>query len=119
MENTAKINVREICGAAPLTGTNGIKVHKLILSFWGTSRTVEVDFAKVLPSPTFLEEAVGQLIGQFTKAEIVAKLKLTGLSALDRKTLNGIVVNRYHALANAEKAKNRPPTILTLKPKTR
>lgn len=108
MENTAKISVLEICGAAPLTGTSGIKVHKLILGLWGTSKSVEVDFTKVLPSPTFLEQAIGELIGQFTKAEIVAKLRLTGLSALDRKTLNGIVVNRYHALANTEKAKNRP-----------
>lgn len=104
----AKISVHEICGAAPLTGTNGIKVHRLILSLWETSKTVEVDFTKVLPSPTFLEQAIGELIGRFTKTGIVSKLKLTGLSALDRKTLNGIVVNRYHALANAEKAKNRP-----------
>ena len=111
----AKISVHEVCGAAPLTGTNGIKVHKLILSLWTASKTVEVDFAGVLSSPTFLEEAVGQLIGQVTKAEIVAKLKLTGLSAADKKILNGIVVNRYHALANAEKARNRPPTILKLK----
>lgn len=115
----AKISVREVCGEAPLTGTNGIKVHKLILENWLTSKTVEVDFARVLPSPTFLDEAIGRLIGQFTKAAIVEKLKITGLSPADKKILNGIVVNRYHALANAEKYKNRPPTILTLKPKPR
>jgi hypothetical protein len=114
-ETAAKISVYEICGTTPLTGTNGIKVHKLIVSLWAAAKTVEVDFAKVLPSPTFLEEAVGQLIGQFPKAEIIAKLKVTGLSAADKKILNGIVVNRYHALVNAEKAKNRPPTILKLK----
>ncbi len=116
---TTRISVQEVCGADRLTGTNGIRVHKLILSLWGTSKTVEVDFAKVLPSPTFLEEAIGELTGQFTKAEIVSKLRLTGLSAADKKILNGIVVNRYHALANAEKAKNRPATILTLRPKPR
>lgn len=116
---TAKISVREVCGGAPLTGTNGIKVHKLIVESWLASKTVEVDFAKVLPTPTFLDEAIGRLIGQFTKAAIVEKLKITGLSPADKKILNGIVVNRYHALANAEKYKNRPATILTLKPKPR
>jgi len=116
-ETAAKISIREVCGAAPLTGTNGIKIHKLILSRWELSKTVEVDFASVSPSPTFLDQAIGQLTAQFKKAEIVAKLKLTGLTAADKAVLNGIVVNRYHALANAEKAKNRPPTILTLKPK--
>lgn len=118
-DTAAKISVREVCGAAPLTGTNGIKVHKLILGLWAAAKTVEVDFKDVLPTPTFLAEAIGRLIGQFPKAEIVSKLKVTGLSAADKVLLNGIVVNRYHALANAEKAKRRPPTILTLKPKTR
>ncbi|MDD5208213.1 MAG: DUF4325 domain-containing protein [Elusimicrobiales bacterium] len=118
-DTAAKISVLGICGTDPLTGTNGIKVHKLILEQWGGSKTVEVDFAKVLPSPTFLEQAVGELIGKFQKAEIIAKLKVTGLSAADKVILNSIVVNRYHALANAEKYKNRPPTILTLKPKNR
>jgi|GEM_PF-362048 len=116
---SAKISVHEVCGDAPLTGTSGIKVHKLILERWLASKTVEVDFAKVLPSPTFLEEAIGRLIGQFTKAAIVEKLKLTGLSPADKTILNGIVVNRYHALANAEKYKDRPKPVLILrKPKT-
>lgn len=118
-QGAAKISVREICGTDPLTGTNGIKVLKLILEQWGVSKTVEVNFSKVLPSPTFLEQAVGELIGKFPKAEIIAKLKVTGLSPADKVILNGIVVNRYHALVNAEKYKNRPPTILTLKPKPR
>lgn len=116
----AKISVREVCGAAPLTGTNGIKVHKLILGHWETSGTVEVNFAKVLPSHTFLEQAVGELIGKFPKAEIVSKLKLTGLSPADKVLLNGIVVNRYHALVNAEKARNRPqPTLILRKPENK
>lgn len=119
MQGAAKISVSEICGTDPLTGTNGIKVHKLILEQWGASKTVEVNFSKVLPSPTFLEQAVGELIGKFPKAEIISKLKVTGLSPADKAILNGIVVNRYHALVNAEKYKNRPPTILTLKPKPR
>lgn len=116
-ETAAKISIHEVCGAAPLTGTNGIRIFKLILSRWELSKTVEVDFAGVRPSVTFLDQAIGQLTAQFKKAEIVAKLKLKGLSAADKAILNGIVVNRYHALANAEKAKDRPPTILTLKPK--
>lgn len=103
----AKIAIHGICGCAPLTGTNGIRVHKLILDRWAASKAVEVDFRNVLPSPTFLKEAIGELIGKFTKAEIIAKLKVTGLSAADKVILNGIVVNRYHALANAEKARNR------------
>ncbi len=118
-DTAAKISVLGICGTDPLTGTSGIKVHKLILDHWAAAKTVEVDFLKVLPSPTFLEQAVGELIGKFPKAEIIAKLKVTGLSAADKVILNGIVVNRYHALVNAEKYKNRPPTILTLKPKPR
>lgn len=116
----ARISVHEICGDAPLTGTNGIKVHKLILGHWETSGTVEVNFAKVLPSPTFLEQAVGELIGKFPKAELIAKLKLTGLSPADKVLLNGIVVNRYHALVNAEKARNRPqPTLILRKPENK
>ena len=118
-ESAAKISVHEICGGAPLTGTSGIKVHKLILDRWALSKTVEVDFKNALPSPTFLKEAIGELIGKFTKAGIIAKLKVTGLSAADKVISNGIVVNRYHALANAEKAKQRPATILTLKPRPR
>ncbi|MDO8803562.1 MAG: STAS-like domain-containing protein [Elusimicrobiota bacterium] len=114
-DTAAKISIHDVCGTAPLTGTNGIRIHKLILSRWEPSKTVEVDFTNVLPSFTFLKEAIGELIGRFTKAEIVVKLKLTGLSAADKTILNGIVVNRYHSLANAEKAKNRPQTILKLK----
>lgn len=118
--SAAKISVSEVCGAAPLTGTNGIKVHKLILGYWGTSGTVEVNFAKVLPTPTFLEQAVGELIGKFSKAEIISKLKVTGLSPADKVILNGIVVNRYHALVNAEKYKNRPqPTLILRKPQSK
>ncbi|OGR40907.1 MAG: hypothetical protein A2X35_02960 [Elusimicrobia bacterium GWA2_61_42] len=114
-DTAARISIREVCGDAPLTGTSGIKIHKLIVSHWAASKSVEVDFAKVRPSPTFLHEAIGRLIGQFPKAEIVAKLRLSGLSALDKKTLNGIVVNQYHALVNAEKLKNRPRIIPKLK----
>ena len=107
-ETAAKLSIRGICGGAPLTGTSGVKVHKLILGVWAASKTVEVDFADVAPSPTFLLEAIGRLIGPFTKAEIVAKLKLTGLSAADKAILNGIAVNRYHAVANAaERLKKR------------
>ena len=97
-ETAAKISIREVCGAAPLTGTNGIKIYKLILSRWELSKTVEVDFTGVSPSVTFLNEAIGELIVQFKKAEIVSKLKVTGLSAADKKILNDVVVNRYHSL---------------------
>ncbi len=107
-ESAAKISIHEVCGAAPLTGTNGIKVHKLILSLWELSKTIEVDFTNVAPSVTFLNEAIGELIAQFKKAEIVSKLKVTGLSAADKKLLNGIVVNRYHSRANAERIKKLP-----------
>jgi hypothetical protein len=114
-EISAKISVQEICGAAPLNGTHGIKVHKLIVSSWAQAKTVEVDFTGALPSPTFLLEAVGRLIGLYPKAEIVAKLRVTGLSAPDKKILNGIVVNQHHALANAEIRRNRPRIIPKLK----
>jgi len=107
-ETAAKITVHEVCGAGPLNGTHGIKIHKLILGAWGPAKTVEVDFEKVLPSVTFLDEAIGQLIPEFKKAEIISKLKLTGISAADKTILNGVLVNRYHALANAGRAKNRP-----------
>lgn len=103
----AKISIHEVCGTARLTGTNGIQLHKLILSHWELSKTVVVDFTGVLPSVTFLEQAIGELIGQFTKAEIISKLKLSGLSAADRTILNGIVVKRYHSV-NKLSAKELP-----------
>ena len=99
----AKISVLAVCGANALAGADGRKLHKLILNRWGMSRTVEVDFSGAAVAAPFLDEAVGMLIMQFKKAEIVAKLKLTGLSPRDKSLLNGIVVSRYHAAAKAAK----------------
>lgn len=104
----AKICVREVCGANALTGVDGKKVNKLILNRWGMSTAVEVDMAGTVISAAFLDEAIGQLIAQFKKAEIVAKLKLTGLSPQDKAILNGVVVNRYHSAAKAAKPKSAP-----------
>ena len=95
---TARICVREICGLNELTETDGKKIHKLILNHWGMCRRIEVDFARATLSDLFLYEAIGQLILQFKKDEIVSKLKLAGLSAPDKKTLNDIVVAGYHSL---------------------
>ena len=106
-ETAAKISVHEVCGANTLTGADGIKFNELILSRWEASKTVEVDFTGVTPSIPFLDEAIGRLILLFKKDEIVAKLKLTGLSVLDRTKLNGVVVNRYHALTNSIRYKKR------------
>ncbi len=100
-ETAAKISVREVCGANAQTGADGIKLNELILSRWEASKTVEVDFAGAAPSVPFLNEAIGRLILLFKKNEIIAKLKTTGLSAADKAKLNGVVVNRYHALANS------------------
>ena len=61
-------------------------------------KRIEVDLARATPSPLFLYEAIGQLILQFKKAEIISKLKLGGLSAPDKKILNDIVVAGYHSL---------------------
>jgi len=103
----AKISVLEVCGADVLTGASGIKLNELILSRWEASKTVEVDFTGVAPSVPFLDEAVGRLILLFKKDEIISKLKTTGLSAADKVKLNGVVVNRYHALANSIRYKKR------------
>ena len=105
---TAKISVLAVCGTAALAAADGKKLHKLILNRWGMSKTVEVDFAGALVSAPFLDEAIGQLILQFKKPDIVAKLKLTGLSPADKTVLNGIVVNRYHTARKAQEPKKLP-----------
>jgi len=92
-----KISVQEACGADALTQADGKKLHKLILNRWGMSTTVEVDLTGTVISAPFLDEAIGRLIMQFKKADIVAKLKITGLSPQDKAILNGVVVSRYHA----------------------
>ena len=107
IETAAKISVLEVCGANALTAAEGIKLNELILSRWEASKTVEVDFAGVAPSVPFLNEAIGRLILLFKKDEIISKLKTTGLSAADKVKLNGVVVNRYHALANSIRYKKR------------
>ena len=106
-ETTAKISVSEACGEGVVTSADGIKLNELILSRWEASKTVEVDFAGVAPSVPFLNEAIGRLILLFKKDEIISKLKTTGLSAADKVKLNGVVVNRYHALANSIRYKKR------------
>lgn len=106
-ETAAEINVLEVCGADTRTGADGIKLNELILSRWEMAKTVGVDFTGVTPSVAFLDEAVGRLIVLFKKEEIIAKLKTTGLSAADKAKLNGVVVNRYHAVANAGKTAKR------------
>ena len=106
-ETAAKINVLEACGVNTLTGADGIVLNELILSRWETSKTIEVDYTGVSPSVPFLDEGIGRLILLFKKDEIAAKLKLTGLSVQDRTNLNGVVVNRYHALTNSIRYKKR------------
>lgn len=106
-ETAAKISVLEVCGANAITGADGIKLNELILSRWEASKAVEVDFTGVTPSVPFLDEAVGRLIVLFKKDEIISKLKITGLSVPDRTKLNGVVVNRYHAVTNAVRYKKR------------
>lgn len=106
-ETAAKISVLEVCDANTVTGPDGIALNELILSRWEASKTVEVDFTGVTPSVPFLNEAVGRLILLFKKEEIIAKLKITGLSAADKAKLNGVVVNRYHALTNSIRYKKR------------
>jgi hypothetical protein len=106
-KDSDKIIVKEVCGANAVTGPDGIMLNELILSRWEASKTIEVDFTGVAPSVPFLDEGIGRLVLLFKKEEIIAKLKLTGLSVADRTKLNGVVVNRYHALTNSIRYKKR------------
>jgi hypothetical protein len=101
------INVREVCGFEALTEVDGKKLHKVILNQWGMYKKIEVNFARTIVSIPFLEEAIGQIILQLKKEAIIAKLKITGLSPEDKKTLNNIVVARYHSLTNAARFRNQ------------
>ena len=71
-------------------------------------KRIEVDFARATLSDLFLYEAIGQLILQFKKAEIISKLKLAGLTARDKKTLNDIVVAGYHSLSKPRETQTPP-----------
>lgn len=104
----AKINVLDLCGPNALCIADGKKVHKLILNQWGMSTSVELDLAGAAVSRAFLDETVGQLVMQFEKADIIAKLKVTGLSPQDKLILNSVVVSRYQARAKALRDAKRP-----------
>jgi len=106
-KTSARICVRELCGLGELTAEDGKKIHKLILNHWGMVKRVEVDLARAVPSAAFLDEAIGLLIWQFKKDEIVSKLKVAGLSAPDRTLLNGIVVARYQSFKKHKAERRR------------
>ena len=103
-----KLNILDLCGPNALNVSDGKKVHKLILNRWGMAKTVEVDLAGAAVSRAFLDEAVGQLVMQFEKADIIAKLKVTGLSPQDKLVLNSVVVSRYQARGKARRAPKLP-----------
>ncbi|MEI7529594.1 MAG: STAS-like domain-containing protein [Elusimicrobiota bacterium] len=103
-----RLNILDLCGPNALNVSDGKKIHRLILNRWGMAETVEVDLAGAAVSRAFLDEAVGQLVMQFEKADIIAKLKVTGLSAQDKLTLNSVVVSRYQARGKARRDSKFP-----------
>ncbi len=103
-----RLNILDLCGPNYLSIADGKKVHKLILNQWGMSASVEVNLTGAAVSRAFLYEAVGQLVMQFEKADIAAKLKVTGLSPQDKLVLNSVVVSRYHARGKARRDLKRP-----------
>lgn len=90
-----RINVKEICGKHTVTRSDGKKIHAIIMRHWDDEEPIEIDFGNIMiASVSFMDESIGILGLNYSKDEIVRKIKLKNITDQDKKLLSDIVLSR-------------------------
>jgi hypothetical protein len=93
MSNMTKINLVEVVGnSICVTDGDGKKVYDVIFSALSNESEIIISFDGVTDlTPTFLNNAIGQLYGKFKKDYIKSKLRVSNVSKNDMVLLKRVV----------------------------
>lgn len=90
------VDIKEICGKNRVTRDDGKKIHDIIREQWHSNEKIKIDFGDLLvASVSFTDEAFGKLAFEFSKEEIVSKLKFENMQEFDKALLNDILSSRF------------------------
>jgi len=91
-----RISIKEICGKNTVSREDGKKINKLIREHWNKEQVIEVDFGNmIIASVSFMDEAIGLLAIDYSRDELVTKLRLMNITPEDKNLLNDILISRY------------------------
>ena len=93
MNNMVKISVVEVVGdSVCVTDGDGKKVYDVIFGALSNEKEIIISFDGVTDlTPTFLNNAIGQLYGKFKKDYIKSKLRVSDMSKNDMVLLKRVV----------------------------
>jgi hypothetical protein len=95
-----RIDVKALVGPACVAGSAGIKVKTQVEAAFTRGSTVVLDFSGVTTLTTsFLNQAVGALREHASKADLEAKLSVSGLDKLDAQLYRLVMIgaDRFYA----------------------
>lgn len=89
------LRVRDVCPESRVFRVDGERLRAAIESAWSSESPVELDFDnELIASISFLDEGVATLFVDYDAEAIRERLRITNLTASDRKMLNELVAKR-------------------------
>lgn len=89
------ISIDKHCGDDRVSRDDGLRMREWIIKQWNKNDRIVFDFENILiASVSFLDEAFAKLAFDYSKDELVKKLKFENLQHFDRALLNDLVLAR-------------------------
>lgn len=86
------LSIQKHCGVDRVSRDDGLRMREWIIKQWNKNDRIVFDFENILiASVSFLDEAFAKLAFDYSKDELVKKLKFENLQHFDRALLNDLV----------------------------